>query len=105
MSAGFSWTRLPRLSIVTTLKPAISTSGHDLQVTSPEPFPPGLTKLIVSDTSKQSQIRGSWLGFGIVGQLSQASPTPSPSVSDWLGLGIVGQLSQASPKTSLSISN
>src|SRR5881296_280215 len=105
MSVGFSWTRFPRRSIMTTLKPTISISGHDLQVTSPEPFPPGLEKLIVSETSKQSQIRGSWFGFGIVGQLSQASPTPSPSVSDWFGLGTVGQLSQASPKPSPSVSS
>src|SRR2546426_11217654 len=71
MSAGFSWTRFPRRSIVTTLKPTIATSGHDLQVTSPEPFPAGLEKLIVSDTSKHSQNFGSWFGLGMKGQRSE----------------------------------
>ena len=43
--------------------------------------------------------------FGTSGQLSQASPHTSPSVSAWEGLGIVSQLSQASPNPSLSVSS
>lgn len=35
-----------------------------------------------------------WLGFGISGQLSQASPTPSLSLSLWSRLGTRWQLSR-----------
>lgn len=35
-----------------------------------------------------------WLGLAILGQLSQASPTPSLSLSLWSGLGTRGQLSR-----------
>lgn len=34
-----------------------------------------------------------WSGLLTVGQLSQASPTPSPSASFWSGLGTLLQLS------------
>ncbi len=39
------------------------------------------------------------------GQLSQASPTPSPSASAWPGLGVSGQLSTTSSTPSPSLSN
>lgn len=41
----------------------------------------------------------------VFGQLSQASPTESPSVFSWSGLGVEGQLSHASPTPSASVSN
>jgi len=37
---------------------------------------------------------GTWLGFGISGQLSHASPTPSWSLSFWSGFGTLWQLSK-----------
>src|SRR5438034_205747 len=45
-----------------------------------------------------------WLVFAVVGQLSQALPTPSLSPSTWSVFTFAGQLSQTSPIVSSSAS-
>src|SRR2546428_9449135 len=72
-----------------------------------DPFPSGLFLLhwVVHDGA---QTEGSCVGFGTSGQLSQASPTPSPSrsacrpVPGSRGFGLSGPLSQTSPTPSKS---
>src|SRR5438094_4850582 len=108
IGARFTWMRLFRRSNWTRLNHLMFTSWVVVQLAVPAP----LLNETVMFTTFWSQIDGSWLGFGRVGQLSQASPRPSWSVSVCSGLDTEGQLSVAqvlagkpgSPKPSPSTS-
>src|SRR5262249_22250129 len=79
ISAGFSCVLVPFESMVTTLNPITSTSWLVSQKTVPEPLPRVLVNEMATFSQRCSQTAGFWSRFGIVGQLSQASPTVSKS--------------------------
>ena len=65
-------------------------------------MPSTLVKLMVMFFTNCVQTAGFWSRFGVSGQLSQASPIVSKSLSLWSWFVTVGQLSQTSPNVSPS---